>query len=447
MEHLAALSPMRAMTTERNGSAAGDDPAGGGLFANRDFVRLFTAQLASLLGSGVTSVALAAFAYRLAGTNATVVVGTALTLRILAFVLVSPVAGVLADRVDRKRMLVMADLLRFALLGVFPFITQVWQVYGLIFLVNAVTAFFTPTFEAALPEVVGPRLYTRAVSLSRVAVDLEAAGGPLVAGVLIAWVGVQWTFWFDSLTYLVSAGLVLASRVPRAAPPTERFPWRDFVPQVTYGTRVLLRVPALRQALLLHFAEAAAGAVVIVTTVAYVRDELGRGDAAFAWSMAAVGLGSSLTALLLARRAERARRDADPARAHLRYHGWAERTLLIGGGFLAMSLLPGILVPGFVLLLLLWALNGAGQAMVSIPSVGLLAEHTTPEERGRAYAAHFALTHLFWLVTYPAAGYGAREFGTPVAFTAAGITCILVTAGAWTMRRPHHAHKLVSESS
>ena len=415
-----------------------DAPAGG-LFANRDFVRLFAAQLASLLGSGVTSVALAAFAYRLAGSNATVVVGTALTLRILAFVLLSPVAGVLADRVDRKRMLVVADLLRFALLGAFPFVTTIGQVYALIFAINAVTAFFTPTFEAAIPELVGPKLYTRAISLSRVAVDLEAAGGPLVAGLLIAWVGVRWTFWFDGGTYLVSALLVLASRVPRAPRPQSPFPWRDFGPQVTHGTRILLREPALRQALVLHFAEAVAGAVAIVATVAYVRDVLERGDMSFAAAMAAVGAGSSAAALALARRAERAR-DGGAAGGHAGYHRWAERTLLLGGGAVALALLPGMQIPGFVALLLLWMLNGAGQAMVSIPSVGLLAEHTAPEDRGRAYAAHFALTHLFWLLTYPMVGYGARLLGTPATFTAGGVVCALLTAVAWVMRRPHRDH-------
>src|SRR5215217_791729 len=283
------------------------EPAGS-LAANRDFVRLFAAQLASLLGSGVTSVALAAFAYRLAGGNATVVVGTALTLRILAFVTLSPVAGVLADRVDRKRMLVTADVLRVVLLGAFPFITAVWQIYALIFAINAVTAFFTPTFEASLPELVGERLYTRAIALSRVATDLEAIGGPLVAGVLIALVGVRWAFWFDALTYVASALLVWRSHVPRAPRPSTPFPWGDFGSQVTHGTRVLLREPALRQALLLHLAEAAAGAAVIVGTVVYVRDVLGRSETAFAVAMAAVGVGSSVAAVLVTRRAERAER-------------------------------------------------------------------------------------------------------------------------------------------
>jgi MFS family permease len=145
------------------------------LWANRDFRLLFGAQLTSLVGSGVTSVALAAFAYRIAGGSATVVVGIALMLRILAFVLVSPLAGVLADRVDRKRLLIAADVVRVGLLGVFPFVTTVWQVYLLTFAINAATAFFTPAFEAVLPEVVGP-LYARRLLVAHCARHGSDAG-------------------------------------------------------------------------------------------------------------------------------------------------------------------------------------------------------------------------------------------------------------------------------
>ncbi|MFL5620849.1 MAG: MFS transporter [Gemmatimonadaceae bacterium] len=403
------------------------------LFGNADFRRLFVAQATSLVGSGVTSVALAAFAYRLTGRDASAVVGTALALRILAFITVSPIAGVLADRVNRKRMLVASDLLRVALLGVFPFVSAVWHIYLLIFAINAVTAFFTPTFEASIPEVVGPRLYTRAIALSRVATDLEGIAGPLIAGLLIALVGVRWTFWFDAVTYAVSASLVWRSRVPRAAPPTAPFPWGDFVGQVTHGTRLLVQEPALRQALLLHMAEAAAGAAAIVATVVYVRDVLGRGETSFAFAMVAVGVGSSVAALLVSRRAER-------VRGHLDYHRWARRTLLLGGALLTAALVPGVLRPSFAVLLVLWAINGAGQALVAVPSVGLLAEHTESEERGRAYAAHFALTHLFWLGTYPAVGFLARALGVPITFTIAGAFTLLATVAASLVTSKHRPH-------
>lgn len=66
--------------------------------------------------------------------------------------------------------------------------------------------------------------------------------------------------------------------------------------------------------------------------------------------------------------------------------------------------LPGFLIPPLALLAVLWAILGAGQALVAIPSSTLLAEHSFPEERGKVFAAHFALTHACWPVTYPVVG-------------------------------------------
>src|SRR5215213_4596426 len=121
------------------------------LWRNRNFRLLFGAQLISLAGSGVTTVGLALFAYQLTGgPSATAVIGNALMLRILAFLLFSQPAGVIADRVNRKRVLIAADVIRCGLLALFPFITQVWQIYALILAINAVTAFFTPTLESSV---------------------------------------------------------------------------------------------------------------------------------------------------------------------------------------------------------------------------------------------------------------------------------------------------------
>src|SRR5262247_144398 len=169
------------------------------LFQNRNFALPFSAQVISLTGSGVTTVGLALFAYQLTGgKSATAVIGNALTLRILAFLLFSQPAGVIADRVSRKKILIASDLLRFGLLAIFPFITAVWQIYALIFAINAVTAFFTPTFEASIPEVTGAEQYVQALSYSRVATDVEAVAGPAVAGLLVALLGLRWVFWFDA---------------------------------------------------------------------------------------------------------------------------------------------------------------------------------------------------------------------------------------------------------
>lgn len=412
-------------------------PVATSVWRNASFRRLFAAQIISLLGSGVTTVGLALFAYQLTGgRGATAVVGNALMLRILAFLLFSQPAGVVADRVNRKHVLIAADLARVALLGLFPLITTVWQVYALIFAINAVTAFFTPTFEASIPEVVGNEQYVPALALARVAVDVEAVAAPALAGVLLALVGVRWVFWFDAATYLASAALVATVVMPRRVAPTTPLAPGTFVTEVTHGTRVLLREPSLRRALVLSGAEATAGAAAIVATVAYVRDTLHRGESAVAAMMAVLGLGSTVAAIALGRATGRYEGTvASPAVLHGRRHGWANAALLTGGALLALVLLPGMLAPPLWLFGLAWALNGAGQALIAIPSTALLAAHTLDAERGRVYAAHFALTHGCWLVTYPAVGHAAARWGAPTTFTAAGVACVLFTAVALVVGR------------
>ena len=81
--------------------------------------------------------------------EATTILGQTLMLRIVAFLLFSQPAGLLADRVNRKWLMVASDLIRFVLIALFPFITAVWQVYVAVFAVNCLTAFFTPAFEAS----------------------------------------------------------------------------------------------------------------------------------------------------------------------------------------------------------------------------------------------------------------------------------------------------------
>lgn len=408
-----------------------------GILNNRNFILLFSAQIVSLLGSGVTTVGLAIFAYQLTGGNsATVVIGNALFLRILAFLIFSQPAGVLADRFNRRHILIAADILRFCLLALFPFITEVWQIYALIFAINAVTAFFTPTFESSIPEVVGEANYVKALSYSRVAVDIEAIAAPAIAGLLVVWLGVRWVFWFDAFTYLVSAALVMAAVVPFVSKLVVPLSIRVFLSEIQTGTRVLLREPSLRQALILSFVEATAGAAAIVATVAYVRDALGRDDTAYALTMASLGIGSTVAAIFLGRATGRYEKNFNGrVELHNRRHTWAQRALVIGGVLLGFILLPGILVPPIFIFALLWLLNGAGQALIAIPSSTLLAEHTDESERGKAYAAHFALTHACWLITYPAIGYAASIFGTPATFTIAGVVCLMITGIAFVLGR------------
>ena len=138
------------------------------MLANRTYRHLFAAQILSLLGTGLATVALGLLAFDLAGADAGAVLGTALAIKMIAYVGVAPVAGAFVHRVPRRALLVALDLVRAAIALALPFVTEIWQVYVLIFLLQSGSAAFTPTFQATIPDILPDEAdyTTRAVALA-----------------------------------------------------------------------------------------------------------------------------------------------------------------------------------------------------------------------------------------------------------------------------------------
>ena len=219
--------------------------------------RLFAAQVIALAGTGLSSVALALLAYELAGGDAAVVLGTALALKMVAYVVIAPAVGGVADRVPRRAVLVGLDLARAGLVLALPFVSTVWQIYLLIFLINTCSAGFTPLFQAAIPDILPDEAqYTRALSLSRLAYDLENLLSPMAAALLLTVTGFDALFTLNALAFMASAGLVLSVTLPAPAPSERQ---EGFAANLTYGVRSYLATPRLRGLLLLSGAVAAAG--------------------------------------------------------------------------------------------------------------------------------------------------------------------------------------------
>ncbi|MFC9489778.1 MFS transporter, partial [Streptomyces hydrogenans] len=263
---------------------------------DRTYRHLFLAQAVALTGTGLATVALALLAYDLAGTHATAVLGTALALKMAAYVGLAPLAGALARRMSRRALLVGADLVRLGTALALPFVDRVWQVYGLVLLLQAASAVFTPAFQATIPRVLPKeRDYTRALALSRLAYDLESLLSPVLAAALLTLVPYGWLFAGTAAGFLLSALLVLPLRLPPDPDPDP-----DTGPDAgrVLGVRLLLATPRLRALLALDLAVAAAGALVLVDTVVLVRDGLGRPAGDVSLALAAYGAGSMTVALL-----------------------------------------------------------------------------------------------------------------------------------------------------
>src|SRR5215207_6071556 len=103
------------------------------VLANRTYRHLFLAQVIALVGTGLATVALGLLAYDIAGADAGAVLGTALAIKMVAYIGVGPIANAFADRLPRRAFLVSMDLVRAGVALVLPFVTEIWQVYLLIF--------------------------------------------------------------------------------------------------------------------------------------------------------------------------------------------------------------------------------------------------------------------------------------------------------------------------
>ncbi|MFL5833857.1 MAG: MFS transporter [Solirubrobacterales bacterium] len=193
----------------------------------REFRLLFTGQAVSVLGDRMVAVALAFAVLEVGGSVTDVgLVLAAGTFPLVATVLVG---GVVADRVSRRTVMVVADLVRVASQGTMAALliagaAEVWMLALLAAVAGAATGFFSPASTGLLPEVVLAEQLQPANALRTSAVSSGEILGPIVAGVLVAAAGAGWAVAVDALTFAVSAACLLAMRIaPRDPEPQGSF--------------------------------------------------------------------------------------------------------------------------------------------------------------------------------------------------------------------------------
>ncbi len=375
-----------------------------GTLKNPIFRHLFAAQIVALVGTGLATVALGLLAWKLAGDNAGAVLGTALAIKMIAYVTLAPVAAAVAERLPRRAFLVALDLIRAGIIACLPFVDQVWQIYVLIFFLQAASAGFTPAFQAVIPDVLKDEDdYTNALSLLRLAEDMEQLASPMIAAALLTVVSFPVLFAGTVVGFCASALLVVTARLPDRVKVEPGHFWMD----VTKGIRIYTRTPRLRGLMVMEAAVAAAGAMVYVNTVVLVQARLGLGEESVALAFAGFGAGSMLAAFLLPRILDRL----------------ADRPVMIGGAALmvaGVALVP--LVGSLTVLIALWAVMGFGFSLTQTPIGRIINRSAREADRGAVFAAQFALSHACWLVTYPLAGWiGAGAGLTAAALVLAGI--------------------------
>jgi MFS transporter, NRE family, putaive nickel resistance protein len=358
---------------------------------NPIFARLYLAQTINLVGDALTWLGLALLAFELAGAQAGTVLAGALTLRVTAFVILSPIAGAIADRVDRKGLMIVTHLARMLIVCLLPFVTQIWQIYAIVLSLNVFYAFFAPTYTATIGLVTTAAERSQAIALSSATYQLLGVLGPGLAGSIAVFVGTRQVFLLDGITFLIAAILIVTlpgqlmvtqnQQVARTANRT--------LADIRMGTVCLFADPPMRYALALQLIASISGAEILVNTVGYVQGGLQFGKIEYGWVMAAFGIGATIAAISLGNFQQR----FSPIL-------WTS----IGAVLITLALLPANFT-NLGGLLVLWAIAGIGQTLVNVPTQTLIAERVAVEVQGRVYGAHFAWSHLWWAFAYPLAGW------------------------------------------
>jgi NRE family putative nickel resistance protein-like MFS transporter len=268
---------------------------------NGIFARLYFAETISLIGDAFTWVGLALMAYQFGREKSAIILATALTLRVTAFIIFSPFAGVLADKIDRKKILYITHFFRMAIVACLPFINAEWQIYLLVFLLNVFNAFFTPTYRSVIPQVVNKDIYRQAVGLSTATNQLFGVLGPGLAGIMAVWFGARQIFFVDAASFVIAGILILTlpGSLMRKGTATDAktkalSAWQD----VLKGARLLFGNKLIRFALSIEFVSAIAGAQILVNTVGHIKSGLHLDSQHYGWVMAAFGIGAAIAAFI-----------------------------------------------------------------------------------------------------------------------------------------------------
>ncbi len=377
------------------------DSTNDSLLRNARFLRLWIGQGTSFVGDAVSMVALVVLVVEITGSASAV--GGALVARLLPTI-ASPLAGVIADRVDRRVVLVASDLARAVLVLGLVFARDLATIYVLVFLMGLARTVFNPTVRAAFPSVVGGGDLTRANALISGTFSTSIMVGPALGGLLVATMGVDAAFVADAVTYLVSA--ILLSTVPMPRPRRESEEEAGFVHDLRSGFGYLLGARVPLAIVVGAFLTILTINATVPAEVFLAKETFGAGDAGYGLLVSLWGggmvLGSAMMAVL-----------GDRINLVLMYF----LSIFVG----ASALVGTGLAPAFVLALVALTVEGAATGIDNVATDTILQQRVPEAFLGRVFSIRFLGYSAGEALAYPAGGLLVDAVGPRSTYILAGI--------------------------
>jgi MFS family permease len=388
-----------------------------GLFRRSpSFAYLFLATAGSSFGTYLAAIALTVDVYD--ETESGVWVAALLIADFLPIVLIGLLLGPLVDRLSRRRLMIVSDLVRFGVFAALPFVNGPGAVVGLAAISGVATGFFLPAVYSGLPNLVPEDELTNANSLLQTVETLAWMIGPVLGGLMLTAWGTSVPYVVNAVTFLISAALV--ARIPegklRSKEPLTRGHWRD----VADGLKLVVTARPLRTVLVVWNVVLIGAGAINVAEVIFAKDTLDAGNLGFGVLIAASGVGLAVGSFLAA-----------PAlgRVGLRRHYVGSIALMgVGWGGAALSGSIWVAVP--------FVIGGAAGNGAAIICNRLLVQRGAPDQyRGRALATIMSTNYAVLGLSMAAAGVLADVFGARSVWIAAGVIYLFGSLVALVMTR------------
>ena len=399
------------------------------LLKERDFSLLLIGQFISALGDKLHYIALGVLVYRLTGSA--LEVGKIALVTFLPYLLFGLIAGAYVDRWNKKRTMVLADLLRAGLVSLIPLMIgySLNLVYLVAFLSTTANLFFGPAKMAVIPTLFNKEKILAATSLAESAENVTEIIGYALAGVITVLMRIENVFYLDALTFLVSAGSILAMHFRFEADEPETGTDKDAVTDAENHADTNTATPNIFQDIREGLAYIRQTRLLAVTLLTYCLVLLlfsGFNPLIFVYALKALGVTPVGLGVLEATAA------VGITVGSLGISIWGGRfkkeNLILSGYVLSglIILLLGI-YPWYPLALAGFFLTGISNAMFLLPIQSLFQEETAAPMRGRVFSARFALTRVAYMGSVAAMSLAANHVGVEKTYLASGLALLMVS--------------------
>ena len=358
------------------------------IFRNRDFSFLWSGQLVSTIGNSLTSVAASILVFRQTGSALSV--GLMLAATALPTLFVGPIAGVVVDRGNRKRIMIAADVTRAFLVVLIPILIpyNIAWLYVIVVLASAVGQFYEPAHASVLPEIVSDEELTAANSFRAISSFGATALGFAAAGLIAAQYSIALAFYLDGLTFLLSALFIGFVRIP-ALVAEGRTTAATVVANLREGLSFLYETPHLRSLMLVFIPVLFAFGLWNSLLLPFSVRALQASEFEFGLQEAVTSIGFVVASFLMVRYSYR-----------LREGQWIVIGL-IGMGIVSALYSRVAAIPVAIALVMI---SGFMNAPTAISRNLIIQRNTTREVRGRVNSAFFVARDVVFIGGMVAAG-------------------------------------------